>query len=139
MAGFRDVRGLDQFVSVFMGSGGALPSALFVCGEVLSAIAGQCAAAAAFAHLAAAKPAHYLRRMTENRQLTEELLRGGIAVTGLVLGSSMLQHQPVIALFLFIAAIVAVRGCAFCYLYGLFGAAKSCAIRPKPMQSAGPK
>lgn len=122
-----------------MGSKGALPSALFVRGEVLLAIAGQCAVAAAFARLAAAKPAHYLRIMTENRQLAEELLRGGIALTGLLAGSYMLQHQPAIALFLFVAAIIAVRGCAFCYLYGLFGAAKSCAIRPKPTQNTGPQ
>lgn len=139
MADFRVARGLDRLQPVFMGSEGALPSALFVRGELLLAIHRQCAAAAAFAGLAGAKPAHYLRSMIANRQLTEELLRGGIALTGLLGGSYLLQHQPVIALFLFIAAIIAVRGCAFCYLYGLFGAAKSCAIRPKPPQSAGPQ
>lgn len=82
-------------------------------------------------------PAHYLHNMTENRQLTEELLRGGIAITGVVLAAYVLQNQPIIALFLFIAAAIAIRGCAFCYLRGLFGAAKACVVRPKP--TAGQK
>jgi hypothetical protein len=74
--------------------------------------------------------------MTENRRLMEELLRGGIAIAGVALGILALPHQPVISLFLFAAAIIAVRGCAFCYAYGLFGAAKACAIRTRPIKPA---
>ncbi len=78
--------------------------------------------------------------MTENRRLIEELLRGGIAIAGVALGILALPHQPVISLMLFAAAIVAVRGCAFCYAYGLFGAAKACGVRTKPVQTgAEPK
>ncbi len=74
--------------------------------------------------------------MIENRQLREELLRGGIAVAGTALGGYLLSGQPLLALLLFIAAIVAVRGCAFCYLYGLFGAARACNLRPRPPQAS---
>jgi hypothetical protein len=70
--------------------------------------------------------------MTESRQIGEELVRGAIAVATLALGSYMLGIQPVVAAFLFVVAIIAVRGCAFCWLYGLFGAARACNIRSNP-------
>jgi hypothetical protein len=74
--------------------------------------------------------------MTANRNMIEEIARGALALLCFVLAALTVGEQPLLATILFVAAFVPLRGCAFCWAYGLFRSGSSCPANQE--QKTGP-
>lgn len=60
--------------------------------------------------------------------MIEEIVRGALALLFFALGALAKSEQPLLALIFFVAAIIPLRGCVFCWAYGLFRSGSSCPI-----------
>ena len=67
-----------------------------------------------------------------SKSLTEHIVRGVIGVVAMVFTVALWSTHPLIAVTLFVMAIIALRGCPMCWLTGLL-----CTIQRKRSRHAG--